>query len=111
MKVIVSRDDAWKLENSMFVIDGSWETGYTTNNEVLFMVGVKSYCEVGASCSYLALKVGPRARLLVVEVSPGRYNMYLQEYTWGWEPHEEPTEHWHNLSWSEVMNLALNTKM
>ncbi len=48
-KVLVSRDDAWKLESSMFVIDGSWETGYTTNDEVLFMVGVTTYCEVGES--------------------------------------------------------------
>ena len=51
MKVIVSRDDAWKLDNSMFLIDGSWETGYTVSNEVLFMVGVTDYCEERATCS------------------------------------------------------------
>jgi hypothetical protein len=110
-KVMVSKEDSWKLDTSMFCLEGNWETGYLLDKDIFFMVGVKSYCEVGESCSYLALKVGPRARLLVVKVSPGRYNMYLQEYNWCWEPDEEPTQSWHNLTWSEVMDLALNTKM
>lgn len=57
-----------------------------------------------------SITVGLRAKLLVVRVSGG-YNVYLQQYLFNWEPHEEPTEHWHNLSMEQVIELALNTKM
>jgi hypothetical protein len=110
MKVLVSKEDSWKLDSSMFIIDGSWETGYVYDENIFFMVGVTSYCEVGASWSNLALKAGPRARLLVTEVTPGRYNMYLQQYCWNWEPHEEATQVWYDLSWGQVMDLALTKR-
>lgn len=43
MKVLVTKDDAWKLDTSMFVVEGSWETGYIFNNDVFMMVGVTTY--------------------------------------------------------------------
>jgi hypothetical protein len=49
MKVLVSRDDAWKLEGSMFIVEGSWETGYTFNNDVFMMEGVTTYYLEGTS--------------------------------------------------------------
>lgn len=40
MKVLVSKEDSWKLDTSMFIIDGSWETGYVYDENIFFMVGV-----------------------------------------------------------------------
>jgi hypothetical protein len=49
MKVIVSKEDSWKLDSSMFIIDGSWETGYVYDKNIFFMVGVTTFYEEGAS--------------------------------------------------------------
>jgi hypothetical protein len=58
MKVLVSREDAWKLDTSMFVVDGSWKTGYLYDRQIFFMVGVTSYCGEGAS-SFASLNWTP----------------------------------------------------
>lgn len=49
MRVLVSKEDSWKLESSMFCVEGSWETGYTFDKNIFFMVGVTTYHEEGAS--------------------------------------------------------------
>jgi cell division FtsZ-interacting protein ZapD len=46
---MVSKTDAWKLDSSMFVIEGSWETGYLLNDELILLTGVTT-CEVGSTC-------------------------------------------------------------
>ena len=46
-KVLVSKEDSWKLDTSMFCVNGSWETGYQFDIDIFFMVGVTSYYEVG----------------------------------------------------------------
>jgi hypothetical protein len=48
-KVMVTRDDAWKLDTSMFCVEGSWETGYVHDADIFFMAGVGTYYEEGAS--------------------------------------------------------------
>lgn len=47
--VIVSKEDSWKLDTSMFCVEGNWETGYVLDTDIFFMVGVTSYYEEGAS--------------------------------------------------------------
>jgi hypothetical protein len=49
MKVIVSKEDSWKLDSSMFYVEGNWETGYVFDKNIFFMVGVTTFCEVGDS--------------------------------------------------------------
>lgn len=48
MKVLVSKEDSWKLDTSMFIVEGSWETGYIYDRQIFFMVGVTAYCGEGA---------------------------------------------------------------
>jgi hypothetical protein len=43
--VMVSKQDAWKLETSMFCVEGSWETGYEFNAEIFFMLGIDAWYE------------------------------------------------------------------
>jgi hypothetical protein len=49
MRVLVTKEDAWSLDNSMFVVQGSWETGYEYDSDLFFLVGVTA-CGVGESC-------------------------------------------------------------
>lgn len=49
MRVLVTKEDAWSLDNSMFVVQGSWETGYEYDSDLFFLVGVTA-CRVGESC-------------------------------------------------------------
>jgi hypothetical protein len=49
-KYMVSKEEAWKLDTSMFIIEGSWETGYLLNDELLQLTGVIA-CEVGETTS------------------------------------------------------------
>lgn len=61
--VIVSSTVSFNLDNSMFVVEGSYCKGYVYNKDVFFMLGLKEdqdYCFVGAR-SYIAsyrLRVG-----------------------------------------------------
>ena len=48
MKVLVSKEDSWKLDSSMFCLEGNWETGYFFDKDIFFMTGVTTYCEEGA---------------------------------------------------------------
>jgi hypothetical protein len=52
--VLVSKQDSWKIDSSMFCIEGSWETGYVFDVDIFFMVGVTTYYKVGASISVSA---------------------------------------------------------
>ena len=45
MRVLVTKEAAWALDNSMFVVNGSWETGYQFDQDIFFMVGVTACCE------------------------------------------------------------------
>lgn len=47
--VLVSKEDSWKLDSSMFCLEGSWETGYVYDKDIFFMVGVTTYYKVGTS--------------------------------------------------------------
>ena len=51
MKVLVSKEDSWKLDSSMFCLEGNWETGYFFDKDIFFMTGVTTYCEEGAVVS------------------------------------------------------------
>jgi hypothetical protein len=47
--VMVTKEDSWKLDSSMFCVEGNWETGYIFDKDIFFMVGVTTYYKVGAS--------------------------------------------------------------
>ena len=50
--VIVSSSASFAIDNSMFVVDGSYEEGYVFDQDVFFMLGLelsKDYCFVGMS--------------------------------------------------------------
>ena len=51
-KVVVSSSASFAIDNSMFVVDGSYEQGYDFDQDVFFMLGLefsKDYCFVGMS--------------------------------------------------------------
>lgn len=74
--VVVSRQAAWSLDNSMFVLEGAWEVGYQYNHEVFFMVGLgaEDYCKVGARCE---LPIPEQEALVGLRVQPSTS-------FWGW---------------------------
>lgn len=45
--VLVSPNASFQLDNSMFVVNGSWESGYEYDEEVFFILGVEEYVFVG----------------------------------------------------------------
>lgn len=49
---LLSHEDAWNLESSMFVIEGTWETGYLLDDDLLMMLGLENPVEVGAYCDW-----------------------------------------------------------
>jgi hypothetical protein len=53
--VLLSKEDSWKLDSSMFCVQGSWETGYVYNEEIFFMVGVSpdSCYKIGESSPWI----------------------------------------------------------
>jgi hypothetical protein len=51
--VLLSKEDSWKLDSSMFFVEGSWETGYVYNEEIFFMAGVTTCYEVGESSVWI----------------------------------------------------------
>ena len=75
---MVTRDDAWKLENSMFCLEGSWETGYVLDKNVFFMVGVDTYYEEGAS-SFASLNWTASSK----EMHQALVHLYQAEYWLG----------------------------
>ena len=76
--VMVSRDDAWKLDTSMFCLEGNWETGYVLDKNVFFMVGVDTYYEEGAS-SFASLNWTPSSK----EMHQVLVHLYQAEYWLG----------------------------
>lgn len=52
MLVIVSKDASFKLDNSMFVVNGSYESGYVHNKDIFMIEGItsKDYCKVSEVC-------------------------------------------------------------
>jgi len=50
--VVVSYNTSFAIDNSMFVVDGSYHEGYVYDEDIFFMLGLeihKDYCFVGAS--------------------------------------------------------------
>lgn len=62
--VIVSSSASFIIDNSMFVVEGSYESGYVYNEDVFFMLGLepnKDYCLVGmANEVFKSQKMGTR---------------------------------------------------
>lgn len=56
--VIVSQDASFKLDNSMFVVDGSYESGYVYDEDVFIdvcmieSINENDWCFVGDNCPY-----------------------------------------------------------
>lgn len=53
--VLASKSASFVINNSMFVVDGSWSEGYVYDKNIFFMLGLKEeedYCFVGAT-SYI----------------------------------------------------------
>lgn len=72
--VVVSKAHAWSLDNSMFIVEGSWETGYVYSHEVFFMLGLNDYCTLGARCE---LPIPEQEALVGLRVQPSTS-------FWGW---------------------------
>lgn len=52
---LVSKEDAFNIDNGMICVDGSWETGYYLSNETMMLLGIKKnqVCSVGDSSTPL----------------------------------------------------------
>jgi hypothetical protein len=52
---LVSKEDAFNIDNAMICVDGSWETGYYLSNETMMLLGIKKnqVCSVGDSSTPL----------------------------------------------------------
>lgn len=48
-RIMLTKEDAYLLDNSMFVVEGSWETGYVLKGitDILYALGIKDKCFVG----------------------------------------------------------------
>lgn len=75
MKVIVNKEDSWKLDSSMFCLEGSWETGYVLDKDIFFMVGVRTYCEVGESSPMVP----------IIDRNPASTLRVMPSEAWGWD--------------------------
>ena len=50
---LVSKQDAFNIDNAMICVDGSWETGYYLSNETMMLLGINQVCSVGDSSTPL----------------------------------------------------------
>lgn len=86
MKVLVSRDDAWNLENSMFVVEGCWETGFILDADIFFMVGVTTYCLENARCNVpniVSLRIpNPELSPLEIQVAKAAKDLEYSPHFW-----------------------------